>query len=239
MKTLCLVACLFSTAAVPAFSQVTTIAQWTFETSPGGTGANGLEYGPRPPDVGSGSLTVSHAGGGPAATWQFGVGNGSPGALGSDHWFPGDSYNFSVGTLGYSNITVYYDQRSDVSGPGDFVLLCNNVQIGQYGVLTSGTWNSTTPSSQYTRTFDLSAVPGASNASIVNFRVISSDPGASIRAFSMIDNITVTGVAIPEPHMFTLWLGVACMSLVAGRRRVWASRTRSVSTSRASLADAV
>jgi hypothetical protein len=211
---------------VLATSSFAQIATWTFETS------IPVTAGPFAPEVGSGSALGFHAG---ATTYSSPAGNGSAHSFSSTAWAVGDYYQFQVSTVGFQDILVSYDQTSSGTGPGrfDFAYSTNGTTFTTFAanniILSNAapnpTWNTTTSSSIYTFSFDLSAVNSIENWSTVYFRVIDSSTisagGGTVAAggTDRIDNFTVT--VVPEPTSFALFAagGMLLFRLIRPRRR--------------------
>ena len=198
------------------------IADWTFETSVPATA------GPFSPEQGSGSASGSHAG---AAVYSSPSGNGSSHSFSSTLWAIGDYYQFQVSTLGYTGVSIQWDQTSSGTGPGTFGLFYSvnggsYAQIGaNYTVLVNGAPN--TPwslangyQSLYTFTPDLSSLGTAlENATTVAFRLIDENTTSANNGTvgtggtDRVDNFTVT--AVPEPVNLALGVFGGVMGLVA------------------------
>ncbi len=205
-------------------AQAVVIANWTFETS------IPLTAGPFAPEVGAGSALGVHAG---AATYSSPAGNGSSHSFSSNTWAIGDYYQFSVSTLGLSNISLTFDQTSSNTGPRDFGVFysTNGVSFTQFGadyqVLPNAapnpTWNATTSSPIYTFNYDLSSVTSLNNVSTVTFRLQNTTTvaanGTTVAATGTdrVDNVIVQTQAVPEPASMAV-LGLGVVALIRRRR---------------------
>jgi len=217
--------------ALPA--QAFTLAQWTFENA-----IPDLNNSITSPSVGATSGTGTalgvHASG--ATDWSTPVGNGSANSFSSNTWAVNDYYEFSFSTVAYKSLMLSFDQTSSGSGPRDFSLAYSSSGSGftaftNYVVLANGaapnpSWNSTTSSSAYTISFDLSSVVSLDNRSNVAIRLIDrstvSANGGIVAAggTNRVDNFTVTVTAVPEPGTYALLLaGLGMVGFVARRRR--------------------
>jgi hypothetical protein len=188
-----------------------TIADWTFETSQPATA------GPFAAEVGSGSALGSHAG---AATYSSPSGNGSAHSFSANTWAVNDYWQFQTSTLGYQNVSVSYDQTSSSTGPGlyDFSYSTDGVNFSAfasgYPVLVNGTphatWNTTTSSSFYTFSYDLSSIIALNNASAIYLRITdvstTSAGGGTVAAAGAdrVDNFKIMASLIPEPQSLML-----------------------------------
>jgi hypothetical protein len=205
-------------------AQAVVIANWTFETS------IPLTAGPFTPEVGAGSALGVHAG---AATYSSPAGNGSSHSFSSNTWAIGDYYQFSVSTLGLSNISLTFDQTSSNTGPRDFGVFysTNGVSFTQFGadyqVLPNAapnpTWNATTSSPIYTFSYDLSSVASLNNAATVTFRLQNTTTvaanGTTVAATGTdrVDNVIIQTQAVPEPASMAV-LGLGVVALIRRRR---------------------
>ena len=230
----CAVAAAVLIAPIAAGQSV--IAGWTMPTAfPTGAGnvPTGTSYLPPGPngagvaDQGAntaGSQLISvHALA--AATYTSPAGNGSQYSFSSNNWSPGDYYQATLSTEGFTSISISWDQARSSTGPAAFRLLmsidggANFSELMSYTVLQSGgggspaTWTSSTYNPIYTNTFSVSS--SADNLSQVIFRfqnfeaVVSASSGSN-----RIDNVVISGV--PAPGAVAL-LGLA--GLAARRRR--------------------
>jgi hypothetical protein len=204
-----------------------TIASWTFETSVPTTS------GPFVAEVGSGTALGSHAG---ASTYSNPVGNGSAESFSSTNWLDGDYYQFSVSTIGFTDLTLSWDQTSSNTGPRDFLLAYSTdgttfTNLATYSVLANASpnpvWNGTTASALYSFTQNLAVVDALESQVLVLFRLLDASGTASANGGTVasggtnrVDNFTVSANPVPVPAAIWL-LGSGLLGLVgAGRRRV-------------------
>lgn len=170
--------------------------------------------------VGS-SLTGVHA----AATTAWGslTGNGSTYSFSSNGWAIGDYYQVSFAATGYQDLSVSWDQARSGTGPATFKfqVSINNGSftdvVASYTVgvsTTPNSWNSTTYQSSFTSTQALAA--GANDAGNVRIRFTATAAPGGSSGSGRVDNIVVSGTAIPAPGAVAL-IGLA--GLVARRRR--------------------
>ncbi len=201
-------------AASCGFARAAVIAQWTFETSAPTTA------GPFAAEVGVGLALGSHAS---ASVYTSPAGNGT------SHSF---SYQFAVSTSGLSGIQLSFDQTSSNTGPAHFQLSYSTngtsfTSIGTpYTVLANAapntTWNPTTSNPVYTFTPDLSAISALSDQATLYFRLSDTDTVSANNGTvaaggtSRVDNVIVSGTAIPEASAMGL---LAPAGLLLGRRR--------------------
>jgi hypothetical protein len=229
MKKLLLTGLAMSAFSIYGFGQ--TIAKWTFETSlPAGSPGAGVWITNIAAEVGSGTASGWHAG---AATYSNPAGNGSAESFSSATWAVGDLYQFTASTVGLSGIGISYDQTSSTSGPGffdlkystdgvNFTTFASSIVV-QSNAAPNPVWNSTTASSLYSYSFDLSSVSALNNASTVYFQLVDSSTASagggtpSAAGSSRLDNVEI--FVVPEPSTFALTVVGGLLGLVALRRK--------------------
>jgi hypothetical protein len=190
------------------------IAGWTFETTPP------TSEGPLTADVGIGQAT-SNTGG----TFSNPAGYGSAESWSSNGWNVNEYFQFSVSTLGRSDIRIDWAQTGSGTGPRDFQL---QYQVNGSGFtnlldysLIASNWNGTI-NTGHDFGFNLSAIAAVNNAATVDFRMAmrntTSINGGTVAAggTGRIDNVFIRGV--PEPSALLL-LGACVAPLALGRRR--------------------
>lgn len=211
------------------------IAQWTYEANTPADLSNSAAGPTVLADFGVGTGTAAHATAN--ADWTTPAGNGSANSLSVNEWAVGDYFQYEVSTVGYTGITLSWDQTSSSTGPGVFDL---EYRVGNTGPFTTfvndyavlpnqvaapgaGTWGSVTAIPAYSYFSDLSAITALDNQPIVQFRVTmattadSTPPGTvATGGTSRIDNFTVS--AIPEPSSIALG-ALSCVGLFGYRLR--------------------
>jgi len=229
--------CVAIAVAFTSSASAALISGWTMPTAfPTGTGnvPTGTIYLPPGPN-GAGvadqgqtagtQLRSVHAAA--AATYTSPAGNGSQFAFSSNNWAPGDFYEATFSTAGFTDINLSWDQARSSTGPAAFKVLMSIdgglsfTDLLSYTVLQSGgggapgTWSSTTYNALYTRTLNLGA--SAENQGSVIIRFQNAEAVASAATGSnRIDNIMVYSGPIPAPGAIAL-LGLA--GLASRRRR--------------------
>ena len=227
----------FSLVAVVAASAVATsasaavVAGWTITTAfPTGAGnvPTGVTY-----TVGAANEGLQTTGSElrsvhslAAATYTSPAGNGSQYAFSSNNWSTGDFYEARLSTLGYSDISISWDQTRSSTGPATFELVMSTdgganftTLLASYTVLQSGgggapgTWSSTT----YNPIYSLNqAAAAADNQANVIFRFRSLATTAATGS-SRIDNVMIYSGPVPAPGAIAL-LGVAGLAGLRRRR---------------------
>lgn len=206
------------TAAVSAAASADLIAGWTIPTAiPSGTTGTNYTYGAADQGVQTAGSSLSGFHALAATVWSSPAGNGSTHALSSNTWSVGDYYQIVVSTLGYTDISLSWDQTRSGTGPSSFELAVSTDGVA-FTTLSSYTvgqvsWSTGTPQSGSTQT--LSDIVAASDSSTVYFRFVNLSTVAS-GGTNRIDNILVNGNLIPTPGAIAL-LGLA--GLAARRRR--------------------
>ncbi len=214
-------------AVIASSASAGIIAAWTIETAvAAGTVGSHFEYGmAESGEQTAGSMLLGHHS---LATsvWSSPSGNGSARSLSSNGWSTGDYYQVAVSTTGYNDISISWDQTRSSTGPSSFEVFASNdggsvwTSLGAYTVTQAGaagsgttSWNATTNQPGFFT--ETRSVGGAADTSTVLFQfrslVTSSSAGSN-----RIDNIVISGNAVPAPGAFAL-LGVA--GLLARRRR--------------------
>ena len=161
-----------------------------------------------------------------AATYTSPAGNGSQYAFSSNNWSTGDFYEARLSTLGYSDISISWDQCRSSTGPATFELVMSTdgganftTLLASYTVLQSGgggapgTWSTTT----YNPIYSLNqAAAAADNQADVIFRFRSLATTAAAGS-SRIDNVMIYSGPVPAPGAIAL-LGVAGLAGLRRRR---------------------
>jgi hypothetical protein len=223
MKKTCVVILMAATVlfVIPT-TKASVIADWTFESSAPTT------VGPFSPEIGSGSAFASGLG-----TISSPAGNGSPHSFSANGWTnaPLSYYQFNVSTVGNSGIGVTFDEASSSTGPANFLFQYSTDGISfttfaSYSPLVNASpnpvWNSSTSSSLYNFSFDLSSITALNNASTADFRLLEtgtvSEGGnggvVAGNGTDRVDNFIVS--TVPEPST----LGLSALAGVLGLARV-------------------
>ena len=216
-----------------AHAAAITNAGFTFETSglAISTSVTGASIGPLIAESGTGSAFGSHLA--TSTVYSSPSGNGSPHSFSSNVWAAGDYYQFNVPTTGIQNILFSFDQTSSATGPKVFALyystdgssylsytgytvLAN--AAGTTGTTTAGAWNTSTSQPVYNFALDLSAVTGLNNDANAGFRLVEADTTTATGGTDRVDNVVVSGSAIPEPATVSLLTAAAAGSLLRRRR---------------------
>jgi len=222
--------CMLAAVAVLAASASASaglVAGWTIPTAipPGTTGTN-YTYGEADQgDAFAGtSLSAFHALA--ATSWSSPSGNGSTYSLSSNNWSVGDYYQIAVSTIGYSDISLSWDQTRSSTGPSlfdvqmstdgtNFTTILAGYTVIQAGLSGTGTlaW-SVANGVQAAFTTTISSIVGADEQGTLYFRFVNQSTVAT-GGTNRIDNIMVTS-SVPAPGAIAL-LGLA--GLAARRRR--------------------
>jgi hypothetical protein len=243
-----------------AFAQ-TVIANWTFESLPSsgysytpGSGVSTTNfYADGGAQIGVAALTGEHTASPPFGTGTYsspaGVGTGSARSLSLSGWtnFPGDYYQVLVSTVGYTNITLSFNQYSSGTGPRDFAVTysTDGSIFTPFATYMSGNTVWTT------NTFDLSSITALANASTVYIRLVDNSTNAAngtgivgSGGTSRIDNVTVSGTVPGAPSIITQPQGVtnyfgdtASFTVVAGGNPTLSYRWYTNSTPLTALTD--
>lgn len=207
----------------------TILADWTFETTSNLITGTSASIGPIAADVGIGSASGVHASS--STVWSHPAGNGSPSSFSVNTWTTGDYFQFQSSTLGFSGISVQYDQTGSSTGPRDFTFSyslngTSFTTVGStYNVLVNGApnpaWSATgVDSSAYTLSYDLSGITALNNAANVYFRITDADTtsiGGGTVAAGGTDRIDNFIVSVPEPTV-TAMAAIGLISFVGWKR---------------------
>lgn len=174
------------------------LALWTFEVSVPTTA------GPYLAESGINAATSNasgfHAG---TTTYSNPAGNGSAECYSSNGWAIGDYYQFQTSTVGFSGITISFDQTRSGTGPATFDVEWSTdgttftTLLDDYTVLLNDSSNGGTWSSGGSRVPNYLVGPIAGpaaldNQSTVYFRLTSQIAGASTGT-NRVDNVLITG----------------------------------------------
>jgi hypothetical protein len=204
------------------------VAAWTFETSvPATAGPHAAEGG-----VNAATSFASGFHSNAAAVYSNPAGNGSAESFSSNTWTAGDYYQFTTSTLNYHTITFGWDQTRSSTGPDSFKVEANfgsgfvNI-LSPYTVGTL-TWSSGTPQ------------PGSVFAPISLGTAAAGQPSITVRLTSLvggaaagtnrIDNVMISGTAVPEPG--AVFFGVLVCGVIGvgfvGRKLFASCRTDAI-----------
>lgn len=216
-------------AAISAAASAELIAGWTIPTAiPSGTTGTNYTYGAADQGVQTAGSSLSGFHALAATTWSSPAGNGSTHSLSSNNWSVGDFYQIEVSTLGYTDISLSWDQTRSSTGPSSFSVELSTdgtnftTILASYTVIFAGgsgtgtlNWSTNPANNQSAFTSTVSSIVAASDISTVYFRFVNLSTVAS-GGTNRIDNILVNGNLIPTPGAIAL-LGLA--GLAARRRR--------------------
>ncbi|HLP09734.1 MAG TPA: PEP-CTERM sorting domain-containing protein [Opitutaceae bacterium] len=214
--------------AVAQFAGAQVLATWTFESNTPADLSNSPTLSGIAADLGAGTASGFHSSA--ATDWTTPAGNGSANALSSNTWSAGDYYQFSVSTLGYSGISVSWDQTGSNTGPANFALSysingTDFTNAYSYSVINGG-WSSSSAVPTTSFAFDFSGVAALNNQAAVQIRLV--DVGAlainggtvAAGGTGRVDNFSVAASAIPEPSTYAMICGGLTLGFVALRRRL-------------------
>lgn len=217
-------------ALVSSLAGADVVAGWSIPTAlPTNPPPTGPTYTYGIADLGANTVGSSLGGvhASSATAWTSPAGNGSQYSLSSNTWAIGDYWEVRVSTLGYTDISISWDQARSSTGPSSFSLVMSvdggatfTTLLASYAVLQSGgggapgTWGSATPRQAiYTVS---SAAAGAGNQANVIFRMVNLVAPGGTSGSNRLDNISVEGTLVPAPGAVAL-LGLA--GFAARRRR--------------------
>ena len=165
--------------------------------------------------------------------WATPSGNGSGKSLSATSWNVGDYFQFRVSSLGFTGLTVGWDQIRDSGAASNFnfsysVDGTNFTSFAAYVVSSPATfadnssadwWSGSTRAINTSYFYDLSTVTGLDNQSDVFFRLVATSLSTDTRHRGAIDNVIVTGV--PEPSAVSLvFLGLGGWMAFRRRRQI-------------------
>jgi len=204
------------------------VAGWSMPTAvPAATTGTSYTYGAADTgDAAAGtSLSGFHALA--ATTWSSPAGNGSTFSLSSNNWSVGDYYQITVSTVGFTDISLAWDQTRSSTGPSifdvrmsvdgtNFTTILAGYTVIQAGLTGTGTlaW-SVANGVQAAFATTVASIAGADEQASLTFRFVNTSTVAA-GGTNRIDNITVSGTAVPAPGAIAL-LGLA--GLASRRRR--------------------
>lgn len=204
------------------------IAEWTFPVTQAKTNVKTQSFGPA--DLGV-LKSGTNSKGLHALTSDFQTTTGSDGtgfAMSANVWSQNDYFQFTLGTVGFTHLSVTFDSAltGGTTGPTSFNLYASTDGT-TYNVVSGASYTITT--SYQTFSFDLSAITGLDNQSAVGFRLLETiKPGKGGSGASpevSVDNFKVSGGAVPEPATYAAILGGAILVAAVWRQRRARART--------------
>lgn len=216
-------------AAISSSASAELVAGWSIPTAiPSGVTGSNYSYGAADLGVQTVGSSLSGFHTLAATTWSSPAGNGSTHSLSSNNWSVGDYYQIAVSTLGYTDISLSWDQTRSSTGPSsfsvqmstdgtNFTTLLASYTVIQAGLSGSGTLSWTTNPANYQAAFTstVSSILAAADLSTVYFRFVNLSTVAT-GGTNRIDNIQVNGTVVPSPGAIAL---VGLAGLVVRRRR--------------------
>lgn len=228
-----LVASILLVAGTAVSASAATIAKWTFEgILPSNVTAATISS--LAAEIGTGTASGVHASS--ATVWSSPAGNGSADSFSSNTWATGDYLQFTASTVGFTGITVSWDQTKSSTGPASFKIAYSTngtdfTEHASYTVVggstgsitysdttTSSGWSGTKTATNTSYTHSFPAAHSLSGATNVYFRLISQTTPASTGT-GRVDNFEISGTAIPETASFTALAGLSALGFCASRRR--------------------
>lgn len=229
MKKFVVIAGLIASPFIVSTASADILARWTFETSvPVGAPGAGAFLTNLTAEIGSGVASGFHLG---ASIYSNPAGNGSVESFSSTNWAVGDFYQFTLSTVGYTGLTVSFDQISSGSGPSQFLLTYSTdgttfTPFGSpYSVLSAPSWSSVTPTPLTSYTNVMTSITALDNTSIVYFRLVNNSStgvnGSPIATggTDRVDNFMVEATPVPEPQGMALVGGLSLLLMIFRRRR--------------------
>ena len=220
------------------------LANWTFETYNAAnlTAATGpallAEAG-----LGAGVAVATGVHASSSAVWSNPSGNGSVESFSVNNWAVGDYFQFRTSSLGYSGISLSWDQTGSSTGPSSFSLLystdsgSNFTQFATYAIVrapgsgqpnsytfsdgsTGTSWTSAKTAINTSFSYDFSSITGLNSNSDIVFRISNLSSGVVSPGTSRVDNVIITA-SVPEPSSGALLVlgGVALVTVRSFRKK--------------------
>ena len=205
----------FALVALAAVAQAQVISQWTFESAPPADLNNNTQGPSVAADVGNGTATGVHANAN--TDWSTPTGNQSANSFSAQTWTANDYWQFSLSTVGFTDIFVTVGQTRSSTGPASWEFQYSSNGGTNFSTLTAYTvpedsWSTGSFDSTSEFTFDLTGVTALDNNANVVFRLVNlSSPAAG--GTSRVDDFYVSagepvypaGFVIPEPATYMLF----------------------------------
>lgn len=198
---------------------------WTMATAvPAGTVGTSYNYGAANQGVSATGSMLSSSHTAAVTAYSSPAGNGSQYSFSSNNWTTGNYYQFAFDATGFSNIDVSWDQTRSGTGPAGWSMQMSGdggatfSTLASYTVIQAGLAGTNTTSwgvatNQAGVFSNLVITPFGNGAMVVRLVAGPTTPTAGT---SRIDNIMVTGTAVPAPGALAL---VGLAGLVSRRRR--------------------
>jgi hypothetical protein len=207
-------------------SAQTRISQFSFEiVTP--TESSGHAAGPFNADFGPGTVSAFHSA--LSTSYSTPVGNGSANAFSANNWGIGDYFQFSLSTVGFSNLFLTFATERSSTGPATFQLIystdggVNFSLAGSAFGVSSSAFSSSTYNAAFVSTYDLTAITALNNNANVVFRLSATVAGTQTVGTARVDDFILSSggpITVPEPApMAVLAAGGGLIAAVVWRRR--------------------
>ncbi len=201
------------------------ISQFSFEiVTP--TSSSGQASGSFNADFGPGTVSAFHS----ALTTNYTtpIGNGSANSFSASNWNIGDYFQFTISTIGFSNLFVTFATERSATGPATLQLSystdggMNFSLAGSPFSVSSAAFSTATYNGAFVSTYDLSAIAGLNNNADVVFRLAATAAGTSVGGTARVDDFLLSSggpMTVPEPAVFVIVTAGGVMGAVLWRRR--------------------
>jgi hypothetical protein len=201
------------------------VSQFSFEINTPAGSSGQTSAGPFNADFGPGTVSAFHS---MASTFSTPIGNGSANSFSASNWNVGDYFQFSISTVGFSNLFLTFATERSNTGPVSMQLSYSTDGGVNFSLAGSpfgpsqAAFSTSTYNAAFVSTFDLSSINALNNNANVVFRLAATVAGSSTAGTARVDDFILSSggpITVPEPATVGVLFAGAMLLIAFGRHR--------------------